>query len=135
LQHIFNKPIPLRQDLLTRKRIELSLKKNPVSNAKLKHSPVAILHLPKLKYYTNKQIQQLFSLPYSILQHDYFKQAFPHHCRSLPLIARKLGKNLFRLVTFDVSSNRTPRDNDATNTSIVTEENPNDFTLTEPINH
>ena len=126
LQRIFNKPIPLRQDILTRKRIEHSLKKNPLSNAKLKHSPVAVLHLPKLKHHTNKQIQQLFSLPYSILQHDYFKQAFPSHCRPLPLIARKLGKNLFRLVTFDVSSTRTPRDNDELNTSIVTEENPND---------
>jgi hypothetical protein len=124
LQRIFATPIPLRQDILNRKRIELSLKQNPVSNTKHKHSPVAILHLPKLKHHTNKQIQQLFSLPYSILQHDYFKQAFPHHCRSLPLIARKLGKNLLRLVTLDVSSStRTPRDNDET--SIVTEENPN----------
>jgi hypothetical protein len=131
LQRIFTVPIPLRQDILHRKRIELSRKKNPVMNDKHKHSPVAILHLPKLKHHTNKQIQQLFSLPYSILQHDYFKQAFPHHCRSLPLIARKLGKNLHRLVTFDVSSIRTPRDNAAT---IITEENPNgSTTLTEPL--
>lgn len=125
LQHIFNKPIPTRQEILTRKRIEHSLKKNPGLNVKhCKHSPVAILHLPKLKYQTNKQIKQLFSLPNSILQHDYFKQAFPNHCRPLPLIARRLGKNLFRLVTLDVSSIRTPRDDDQTR-SNATEENPN----------
>ena len=112
LRRIFNKPIPSRQDIITRKRIELSLKKNPGSNAqKLKHSPVAILHLPKLKSQSYKQIKQLFSLPFPILKHPYFKQAFPNHCRALPLIARRLGKNLHRLVTLDVSSIRTPRDN------------------------
>lgn len=122
LQRIFNKPMPFRQDMIARKRIEISLQKNPGTNARLKHSPVAILHLPKLKPNIFKHIQQLFSLPFASLQHDYFKQAFPNHTRSLPIIARKLGKNINRLVTFDVSSIRTPRDN---MNNVTTEENPN----------
>ncbi len=126
LSPIFNKPLPFRTDILQQRRTDIHRKKNPGVNDinNKKHSPVAILHLPKINGRKHHQhIIQLFSLPDSILTHEYFQQAFPNHTRSFPIFARKLGKNINRLVTTDVSF-RTPRDNTPTST-IITEENPN----------
>jgi hypothetical protein len=73
--------------------------------------PVAIVNLPS-KLHQGKQffeLTRLFSIPEAVRTHPYYAKAFPHSTRPIPVIARKLGKNLFRLIDADKFTYIPPR--------------------------
>ena len=118
LIHFFGKRFPSRDTLL--KTIIQSREDNILNNIndnnnkKKKRSPIIILNLPKL--HNSQQVpfmKTLFTLPPQLLSHPLFKQAYPGHLSSRPTIARRLGKNIQRLIATNEQQEQlgTPQNN------------------------
>jgi hypothetical protein len=124
LKPIFNQQFQTRTKILQELTISASTRTKMDQQPTLQRDPVAIVNLPKLHTtHFNTLINQLFTIPSHIRAHPYYAKAFPNSHRKIPIIARKLGKNLFRLIDVDKFSSMVPPRREQ---CAPTEENPLD---------
>lgn len=115
LRDIFNESLPSRklllQDIISKRNLKEQRK---ISSFTLKTPPIAVVNLPKISLATptnslhefSTDPTRIFSLPVSIINSDIFKKTFNCSRGQKPIIARKLNKNIHRIIFSNSSSMR-----------------------------